>query len=154
VSVSIEGIAFRKKDSLQLAKIGYIYQIGERVLNGVRIGDIRAPSTGKPSNFLNTFGTAGFYFQTGAWEKSNSKNVGTFWVIARYHFCKTNPKQIKVFLLDIETNGFYHGYSTGFGLQINNLVDLKAIYYKYSKAPEIDYELPIYQFTFNYTMNK
>ena len=57
-------------------------------------------------------------------------------------------------LPEIETNGLYHGYSTGFGVQINKLVDIKAIYYKYNKAPEIDYGLPIYQFTFNYTMNK
>ena len=154
VNISIEGIAFRKKDSAKITKLGYIYQIGERVLNGVRIGDIRNPQTGKPTNFLNSFSTIGLYFQTGAWEKTNTKNVGTFWMIARYHFCRTNPKQIKQFLPDIETNGFYHGYSAGFGIQINNLVDIKAVYYKYSKAPEIDYGLPIYQFTFNYTMGK
>jgi hypothetical protein len=154
VNVSIEGIAFRKKDADKITKFGYIYQLGERVLNGIRIGDIRDPRTGKPTNFLNTFATAGVYFQTGAWEKTNSKNVGTFWLIARYHICRTNPNQIKQFLPDIETNGVYHGYSAGFGVQINNLVDIKAIYYKYSKAPEIDYGLPIYQFTFNYTMAK
>ena len=154
VNVSVEGIAFRKRDNSKITKVGYIYQIGERVLNGIRIGDIREPRTGKPSNFLNTFATAGFYFQTGAWEKTNTKNVGTFWMIARYHICRTNPRQIKEFLPDIETNGVYHGYSAGFGVQINNLVDMKVIYYKYSKAPEIDYGLPIYQFTFNYTMNK
>ena len=154
INISIEGIGFRKKDSLKLTKIGYIYQIGERVLNGNKIGDINDPQTGNPVNFLNAFATTGLYFQTGAWEKTNTKNVGTFWMIARYHICRTNPKQIKQFLPDIETNGIYHGYSVGFGVQINNLVDLKAIYYKYSKAPEIDYGLPIYQFTFNYTMNK
>ena len=154
VNISIEGIAFRKRDSSKITKLGYIYQIGERVLNGVRIGDIREQRTGKPTNFLNSFSTVGLYFQTGAWEKTNTKNVGTFWMIARYHFCRTNPKQIKEFLPDIETNGFYHGYSAGFGIQINNLVDIKAVYYKYSKAPEIDYGLPIYQFTFNYTMGK
>ena len=154
VNVSIESIAFRKQDLNKITKVGYIYQIGERVLNGIRIGDISDPRTGKPTNFLNAFATTGIYFQTGAWEKNNKKNVGTFWLVARYHLCHTNPKQIREFLPDIETNGFYHGYSAGFGVQINNLVDLKAIYYKYSKAPEIDYGLPIYQFTFNYTMNK
>ena len=41
VNVSVEGIAFRKRDSLKITKFGYIYQIGERVLNGIRIGDIR-----------------------------------------------------------------------------------------------------------------
>jgi len=75
-------------------------------------------------------------------------------MIACYHISRTNPKQIKGFFPDIQTNGIYHGYSAGFGIQINNLVNLKAIYYKYSKAPEIDYGLPIYQFIFNYTMNK
>lgn len=154
VNVSIEGIAFPRKVVNNLTKVGYIYQIGERVLNGVRIGDIRDPRTGKPTSFLNSFATTGLYFQTGAWEKTNSKNVGIFWLIFRYHYCKTNPKQIKEFLPTIKTNGIYHGFSTGFGIQINNVVDIKAIYYKYQKAPEIDYGLPIYQFTFNYTMNK
>ena len=63
VNVSIEGIAFRKRDSAKITKLGYIHQIGERVLNGIRIGDIRDPKTGKPSNFLNSFATADFYFQ-------------------------------------------------------------------------------------------
>jgi hypothetical protein len=154
INVSIEGIAFKRKDKFKLTKLGYVYQIGERVLTGIRTGDLRDPKTGKPTNFLNTFVTSGLYFQTGAWESANSKNIGIFWLVLRYHYTKTNPKQIREFLPEIQTNGIYHGYSTGFGIQINNLVDIKAIYYKYSKAPEIDYGLPIYQFTFNYTMNK
>lgn len=154
VNMSIEGIGFRRKDAGKLTRVGGIYQVGERVLNGVRIGDLRDPKTGKPINFLNSFATTGLYFQTGAWEKTNTKNVGVFWFVLRYHICRSNPKQISEFLPDLETNGLYHGYSTGFGVQINNLVDIKAIYYKYLKAPEIDYGLPIYQFSFNYTMNK
>jgi hypothetical protein len=154
VNISVEGIAFRKKDSAKITKLGYAYQIGERVLTGIRIGDARDPQTGKPKNFLNGFATAGLFFQTGAWEKTNSKNIGIFWLTARYHICKSTEKQIREFLPTVETNGFYHGYSVGFGVQINNLVDLKAIYYKYSKAPEIEYGLPIYQFTFNYSMSK
>ena len=154
INVSVEGIAFRSRDSARLTKVGGIYQLGERVLTGIRIGDIRNPLTGKPTNFLNTFATTGIYFQTGAWERTNAKNVGVFWFVLRYHYCKTNPKQIREFLPNIKTNGLYHGYSTGFGVQINNVVDIRAIYYKYNKAPEIDYGLPIYQFTFNYTIQK
>jgi hypothetical protein len=78
VNVSVEGIVFRKRDSSKVTKFGYIYQLGERVLNGIRIGNITDPRTGKPTNFLNSFATTGLYFQTGAWEKTNSKNVGTF----------------------------------------------------------------------------
>lgn len=42
----------------------------------------------------------------------------------------------------------------GFGIEINNLVNIKGIYYKYTKKPEIEYGLPIYQFSFNYSFNK
>lgn len=152
INISIEGILFHKRKDTSITKFGLIYQIGERVLNGVRIGAINNPLTGKPTNFLNSFATSGLYFQTGAWEKTNSKNVGIFWMACRYHICKTNPKQIKEFLPNIETNGIYHGYSIGFGIEINNLVNIKAIYYKYNKEPEIDYGFPIYQFSFNYSL--
>lgn len=154
INLSVEGIKFRKRDSIIVTKFGFIYQIGERVLNGVRIGEITNPQTGKPTNFLNTFATSGIYFQTGAWERTNNKNLGVFWLAIRYHFCRSNEKSIKEFLPNIETNGIYHGYSIGFGIEINSVVNIKAIYYKYKKAPEIDYGLPIYQFSFNYTMNK
>lgn len=80
--------------------------------------------------------------------------MGIFWLITRYHVCRTNPKHIKEFLPEIETNGIYHGFSIGFGVEINNLVNIKAIYYKYTKAPEIEYGLPIYQFSFNYSLEK
>ncbi|MBK7122604.1 MAG: hypothetical protein IPH68_07165 [Chitinophagaceae bacterium] len=56
------------------------------------------------------------------------------------------------FLPDIMTTGFYHGYSIGFGVEINNLVNIKVIYYKYVKQPELDYSFPIYQFSFNYSL--
>lgn len=94
----------------------------------------------------------GGYFQTGAWERSNTKNVGLFWIAFRYIGTYTNPDKIRSFLPDINTNGFYHGYSIGFGIEINSLVNLKAIYYKYLKPPELAYSLPIYQFSFNYTL--
>lgn len=70
------------------------------------------------------------------------------------HFLNYNKKEIKGFLGGINTNGIYTGYSIDFGIEINNLVNIKDIYYKYKKASEIDYGLPIYQFTFNYTMNQ
>ena len=68
INISIEGIVFSKRKDTAITKFGYIYQIGERVLNGIRIGAISNPLTGKPSNFLNSFATTGLYFQTGAWE--------------------------------------------------------------------------------------
>jgi hypothetical protein len=151
INISIDGIHFFKKTE-RVTKSGLLYHFGERVLTGVRIGPVTNTQTGKPTNFLNSFSSLGLYIQTGAWERSNAKNVGVFWLASRYHFCYTNPKNIKEFLPDITTNGMYTGYSVGFGVEINNLVNLKAIYYKYTKAPEIDYGLAIYQFSFNYSL--
>lgn len=158
INISIEGVLFFTKKQ-KITKPGLLYQAGERVLSGIRTGEVSNPLTGKPVNFLNSFAAAGFYFQTGAWERNNlpagrqvPKNVGVFWLAFRYHVCKSSAKQINEFLPAIETNGLYHGWSGGFGIEINKLVNIKAIYYKYSKAPEIEYGLPIYQFSFQYSM--
>ncbi len=151
INISADDILYFSKTK-SLTKAGLIYQIGERVLTGYRVGPASNPQTGKPSNFLNSFATAGLVFQTGAWERNNDKNMGIFWLACRYIACQSSNKSIKEFLPDIQTNGFYHGYSVGFGIEINSLVSLKAVFYKYLKQPEMDYSLPIYQFSFNYSL--
>jgi len=153
INISIDGIVYFGQSN-KLTKTGLLYHTGERLLTGYRTGKPTDPQTGKPTNFLNSFTTLGIYFQTGAWERSNSKNIGVFWLALRYIGCYSNPNQITDFLPGINTNGIYHGISTGFGVEINNFVDLKAIYYKYIKHPEIDYSLPIFQFSFNYVLKK
>lgn len=150
-NLSIDGVLFFNKTQ-KLTRGGIIYHFGERILTGVRSGLVSNPQTGKPVNFLNSFGVTGYYFQTGAWERNNASNVGIFWVAFRYIGYYTRPSQIKEFLPVIETNGFYHGYSLGWGVEINKLVNIKVLYYKYKKRPEIDYSLPIYQFSFNYSL--
>lgn len=153
-NISIDGIVFFNKKSQKVTKAGFLYHIGERILTGVRTGPITDPATGKPVNFLNSFGSLGLYFQTGAWDRNNSKNVGISWFAFRYIGCYTNPTQLKEFLPAIETNGLYHGWSLAWGVEINNFVNIKVVYYKYVKKPEINYYLPIYQFSFNYTLKK
>lgn len=153
-NISIDGVIFFKKKSQKVTKVGMLYHIGERVLTGIRTGLVNDPATGKPINFLNSFGSLGLYFQTGAWERSNSKNVGVFWLALRYIGCYTNPNQLQEILPAIKTNGLYHGYSLAWGVEINNLVNIKVVYYKYTKKPEINYYLPIYQFSFNYSLKK
>jgi hypothetical protein len=151
-NLSIDGVIFFSKK--KITRTGILYHFGERILTGQKTGPVTDPTTGKPVNFLNSFGATGFYFQTGAWERNNSKNVGIFWLAFRYIGCYTNPNQIKEFLPTIETNGSYYGYSIGWGVEINHLVNIKVLYYKYIKQPEIDYSLPIYQFSFNYSLKK
>ena len=153
-NVSIDGVAFFNNKSQKVTKAGLLYHTGERILTGIRTGPITDPTTGKPVNFLNSFASLGLYFQTGAWDRNNSKNVGVSWFALRYIGCYTNPNQLKEFLPAIKTNGVYHGYSIAWGVEINGFVNIKVVYYKYVKKPEIQYYLPIYQFSFNYTMKK
>ncbi len=80
------------------------------------------------------------------------KKHGYLLVGSSYIACHSSSKNIKEFLPDIKTNGCYLGYSLGFGVEINNLINIKAIFYRYTKKPEIEYYLPIYQFTFNYAL--
>lgn len=151
-NISVDGILFFRSKPVKLTRSGFVYQTGIKILTGYKSGPVTDPATGKPINFLNNFGTAGFYFQTGAWEKQNAKNVGIFWFASRYIACKSGREQLTEILPAIETNGFYHGWSLAWGVEINNLVNLKVLYYKYVKKPEIGYSFPIYQFSFNYSL--
>ncbi|MEO7922472.1 MAG: hypothetical protein ABIR30_02255 [Chitinophagaceae bacterium] len=151
-NVSVDGILFFGKEPVNVTRTGFLYHGGVRILTGYKAGAVADLSTGRPINFLNSFGTLGLYFQTGAWERNNAKNVGIFWLAGRYILCKTGEKQLREIQTGIETNGFYHGWSLAWGIEINNLVNIKVVYYKYVKAPEIDYTLPIYQFSFNYSL--
>jgi hypothetical protein len=151
-NISIDGVVFFHRKEIKITRAGILYHCGIRILTGYKTGLVTDPATGKPINFLNSFGTAGLYFQTGAWERNNAKNVGVFWLAGRYIFCKTGDKQLKEILPGIQTNGVYHGWSLAWGVEINNLVNIKVVYYKYVKKPEIEYSLPIYQFSFNYSL--
>jgi hypothetical protein len=151
INISSDGIIYFRK-TVTITRTGLLYHLGGRILTGYKTGPITDPQTGKPINFVNSFITAGLYFQTGAWERNNIKNNGVFWLIVRYHICYTRPEQINKFLPSLYTNGVYTGYSFGFGIEVSSLVNIKAIYYHYIKRPEIDYSLPIYQFSFNYSV--
>ncbi len=151
-NISADGITYFKKPTTRVTRSGFIYHGGLRVLTGYRTGLATNPATGKPINFFNSFATAGLYFQTGAWERNNAKNIGVFWLAGRYILSQSSNKQLKEILPNLVSNGFYHGWSVGGGIEINNLINIKVVYYKYIKKPEVDYSLPIYQFSFNYSL--
>jgi hypothetical protein len=151
-NISIDGVAFFKPKSVKLTKAGLLYHFGERILTGVKTGPVNDPTTGRPVNFLNTFAAFGLYIQTGAWEKNNNRNIGISWFALRYIGCYSNPTQLKDFLPGVETNGIYLGYSAAWGVEITKLVNIRVVYYRYTKKPEINYFLPIYQFSFNYSL--
>ena len=154
INLSVDGVLMKKRSYEKLTRIGILYHVGERVLTGVKSNNGFSAGTEKTVNFLNTFASVGIYFQSGAWERNNTKDLGIFWIALRFIGCYSNPNQIRDFLPGIETNGVYFGYSPAFGIEINNLVNIKAIYYKYSKKPELSNTVPIYQFSFNYSLRR
>jgi len=143
---------FRHHRNTKISSYAFLFQAGERILTGYRSGPVSDPLAGSPMNFLNSYGAAGFYFQTAAWERNDIKNVGVFWLSLRYIACYSAPGQLNLMMPGIRTNGWYHGFSIGWGVDISKLVNIKVIYYKYVKAPEMDYGLPIYQFSFHYAL--
>ncbi|MBC7947928.1 MAG: hypothetical protein H7Y42_08620 [Chitinophagaceae bacterium] len=151
INISSEG-KFYFSNALSVSRLGFLYQVGEKILTGYKVGPAMNPSTGRPINFLNSFFSAGLYFQTGAWEKTNHEEMGIFWLLCRLHICYSSPFILKDFLPGILTNGVYSGYSAGFGVEINNLVNIKLIFYEYIKPLELDYSQPVYQFSFNYSI--
>lgn len=152
INVSVDNVLFLNGKKSKSTKQGILYHFGIKILTGYKSGLIGDPLTGSPVNFLNSFGSTGLYFQTGAWERSNKNNVGVFWMTIRFIACSSSAKQIEIILPGIKTNGIYTGYSFGCGIEINSLVNLKILYYKYIKAPENGFGMPIYQFSFNYSM--
>lgn len=151
LNISVDGWkAWGKQEKITQA--GFIYQLGERLLTGYRTTLPGSWLNGRPHNFLNSFATLGLFFQTGAWEKERSTNMGTCWISVRYHVAYSHPSQLAVFIEGLNTNGIYSGYSLGFGLEISYTVHLKAQVYRYDKPPEPLYSLPLYQFSFNYAL--
>ncbi len=152
VNVLSDGVLFFAKGSSKQTKTGWVYQLGERILTGYKSQSVSMPDYGEPVNFLNSYANSGLYLQTGAWERNNDSNSGICWMALRYHLCYSHPRQIREFLPIIETNGIYSGYSLAFGVEVSQVVNLKVLYYEYIKKPGIDYALPIYQFSFNYSL--
>lgn len=150
INICMEGVLFFNK-KIKITRSGFLYHNGIRILTGYKSGLLTDPSTGRPINFLNSFAAGGLFFQTGAWEKNNAKNVGICWFAFRYISSKSSPNQLQPVFTE-PTNGFYHGWSLAGGIEINNLVNIKIVYYNYVKKPEMDYSLPIYQFSFNYSL--
>jgi hypothetical protein len=134
LNVSVDGMPVLSKVS-RITKWGLLYQVGERMLTGYRMNSGINPFAGRSHNFLNTYA-----------------QLGICWLSLRYHLCYTDPAQLNIFLDGLRTNGLYSGFSLGFGVEISYLVNIKAIYYRYAKAPEPAYSLPLYQFSFNYAL--
>ncbi|MFW2475337.1 MAG: hypothetical protein ACN4EP_00385 [Sediminibacterium sp.] len=122
-----------------------ILQVGEKLLIG------QQATTLKSFNFFSTYTNFGIHFQTGAWEKNKEKNMGVFWVLARYHLVQIANSFQRLSGYPPDEISF-RGYSIGVGIEINNVLNIKSYYYRYIEPGVSTFEVPIYQLTFNYSM--
>jgi hypothetical protein len=151
INCSTDGVWFFAP-AAKLTRCGLIYHLGGRVLTGYKGVGLNGGTENKPVNFGNLFGTIGLYLQTGAWERSQTKNMGICWFMCRLHWMYSNPETMQSFLQGEKPNGLYSGFSLGFGVEINSLVNLKVIYYKYIRPPELKAVFTQYQFSFQYAL--
>jgi hypothetical protein len=126
LNVALEDILFRPKSNSN-TKFGFSYQLGERLLTGIRIDSINKQPVYTTINFLNTYLGIGPYFQTQAWERDKPSKIGVFWIASRIHWTRTGINQLHNFIPTLQSNGIYTGYSLGFGVYISKAVDVKVI---------------------------
>ena len=152
INMSVEGLFLFNKKNYKITATGLIYQFGARLLSGFRSGPISDPGTGRPVNFLNSLGAGGIYFQTGAWERNNSRNMGLFWFTGRYILCYSGKELLQIIFPNLIYPGLFQAWSAGWGIEINNFVNIKMLFYKYTRKPSAEQADSIYQFSFTYAL--
>ncbi len=152
INFSMEGLFLINKKNYRVTASGLIYQFGARLLSGYRAGAITDPGTGRPVNFLNSLGAGGIYFQTGAWEKNNSRNMGIFWLTGRYIISNSGKEPLRTIFPKLLHEGLFQAWSAGWGIDINNFVNIKMLFYKYMNKPSEELADSIYQFSFTYAL--
>jgi hypothetical protein len=153
LNFSFDNVLFSEEGKMDITAAGIIYHAGFRVLTGYFFSEPNDPRFGKPVNFVNLVGAGGFLLRTGAWEKSDKDNMGVFWISARY-IGSHSPRDILGQFYPGIVYSFYHGWSVGGGIEINNLLNLKLVFYRYVQAPLFADSNSFCQFSFHYALTK
>jgi hypothetical protein len=135
----------KSKSPASLTGFSFVYQAGEKMITGQQAYTLRS------FQFFSTYANTGLLFQTGAWERDKEKNMGVFWLLFRYHLVgiSNSFETLSGYPPD---KGFFKGVSIGMGIEINNVLNIKSYYYRYINPGTPNFQIPIYQLTFNYSM--
>ncbi len=145
VNLSTDNSLRFNKRAKSITGLFFVYQLGEKLITG------QQAYTLKNFSFFSTFATTGLLFQTGAWEKDKEKNMGIFWLLARYHVVSL-PNSFQSLSGYPPNKKNFNGFSIGIGIEINTVLNIKSYYYHYIKPGTTDFEIPVYQLTFNYSI--
>ena len=152
INFSVENIRLRKQAKPNVTKIGYLYQVGTRVLTGYFQSTNSYTGSLIPFNFLNNYVAVGGYFQTGAWEKSRDGNMGVCWFALRYIQSISSKNSIQKLVDNVAKNSRMQGCAFGMGVEINQLLHVKAVVYQYLKGLLPGSNPTLYQVTFHYSL--
>ena len=144
-NISLDGTHYFTTKEKGLTKFGFLYQVGERLLSYT---DLQSFQT---ITFTNSYANSGIIFQTGAWEKNKTDNMGVFWISYRILIASSNTHIRSYFGPDYIEN-YVYGFSVGLGIEINRVVSIKGFYYRYLGIENAAFKIPIFQFSFNYSM--
>lgn len=106
--------------------VRFLFQLGERVLSGYRVGALNDPLAGRQQFLWNHYAVVGCVLHTGAWERSNPKNLGRGWLLLRGHVSYSPPDQLRWLFALPDFRGVYGGVSLGLGLEVSRVVHLRA----------------------------
>ena len=149
MNMGFEGQKLGVRWGMQSA-LRFVFQFGERLLTGYRIGAFNDPLTGKQQWLWNHYAVAGFVLHTGAWERSTPKNLGRGWLMVRGHLSYSSPDQLR-FLFSLPfLRGLYGGASLAMGIEVSRVVNLRAGICWPVWGPEWPMPRSLTQFSFQY----
>ncbi|MBC7848136.1 MAG: hypothetical protein H7Y31_00300 [Chitinophagaceae bacterium] len=144
-NLSFDALNYNNPRNVKLTKIGIQYQAGVRLLSFTNLQSLQTIS------FMNSFANVGMVVKTGAWEKNRVQNLGTSWLSARLIITAVN-NYLREYLGNVYSKSHLWGISIGFGVEISRVVGIKGYYYRYVDINIPAFKIPVYQFTFNYSM--
>lgn len=132
-----------------LTKLKLAYQLGGRFL-----GAGREASEGTVS-FLNTFGNAGFFFQTEAWNPDQPENMGVaFLQVKLLATFSSEGVMDEIFEGNDSLERQLFGYSVDGGIEIDQTISLKLGVYQFFTTSVDALNNPLIKFSIDYSFGK
>lgn len=128
----------------------FVFQVGERILSGYRVSVPSDPLNGKQQLLWNHYLVAGWVFHTGAWERSDPRNLGRGWVMFRGHLNYSSPDVLRWLFPLPRLRGIYGGGSLALGIEVSRVVNLRAMVCWPWLRPEWSMPRSLTQLSFQY----
>lgn len=128
----------------------FVFQFGERILSEYRMDAPSDSLTGKQQLLWNHYLLTGWVVHTGAWERSDPRNLGRGWVMFRGHLHYSSPDDLRWLFPISRLRGVYGGGSLAVGIEVSRVVHVRAVVCWPWLRPEWSVPRSLTQFSFQY----